>query len=43
MGDRESVWWAWPQPFARFIDLKCCKFFGPTLVASSWAGGVFPV
>ena len=23
---RESVWWAWPQPFARCIDLKCCKF-----------------
>ena len=38
----ESVWWAWPQLFARYIDLKCCKFFGPTLVASSWAGEVFP-
>ena len=22
----ESVWWAWPQPFARCMDLKCCKF-----------------
>ena len=22
----ESVWWVWPQPFARFSDLKCCKF-----------------
>ena len=22
----ELVWWAWFQPFARFIDLKCCKF-----------------
>ena len=22
----ESVWWAWPQPLARCIDLKCCKF-----------------
>ena len=22
----ESVWWAWLQPFARCIDLKCCKF-----------------
>ena len=36
------VWWAWPQQFARCIDLKCCKFFGPTLMASSWAGEVFP-
>ena len=22
----ESVWWAWPQLFARCIDRKCCKF-----------------
>ena len=22
----ELVWWAWLQPFARCIDLKCCKF-----------------
>ena len=22
----ESVWWAWLQPFAGCIDLKCCKF-----------------
>ena len=22
----ESIWWAWPQPFARCIDLKCYKF-----------------
>ena len=22
----DSVWWAWPQPFASRIDLKCCKF-----------------
>ena len=22
----ELVWWAWLQLFARFIDLKCCKF-----------------
>ena len=22
----ESVWWAWPQPFTRCIDLKCCRF-----------------
>ena len=21
----ELVWWAWLQPFARCIDLKCCK------------------
>ena len=21
----ELVWWAWLQPFARFISLKCCK------------------
>ena len=21
-----SVWWAWPQLFARYIDRKCCKF-----------------
>ena len=28
----ESVWWAWPQPFARCIDLKCCKF----LAQLSW-------
>ena len=21
----ELVWWAWLQPFARFIDMKCCK------------------
>ena len=39
----ELVWWAWLQPFARCIDLKCCKFFGTTLVASSaLAGEVFP-
>ena len=38
----KSVWWAWPQQFARCIDLKCCKFFGLTLMASSWAGEVFP-
>ena len=23
---RELVWWAWLQPFAKCIDLKCCKF-----------------
>ena len=23
---REFVWWAWLQPFARCIDLKCCNF-----------------
>ena len=22
----ESVWWVWPQLFARCIDWKCCKF-----------------
>ena len=22
----ELVWWAWPQSFARCIDLKYCKF-----------------
>ena len=22
----ELVWWAWVQPFARCIYLKCCKF-----------------
>ena len=38
----ELVWWACFQPFARFIDLKCCKFLGPTLVTSSWAGEAFP-
>ena len=35
----ESVWWAWPQPFARFIDLKCYKFwpyFGGFLLG--WRG-----
>ena len=38
----ESVWWAWPQLFARFIDFEVLQIFGPTLVASSWAGEVFP-
>ena len=37
----ESVWWAWLQPFARFIDLKL-QIFGPSLVASSWIEEVFP-
>ena len=25
----ESVWWAWPKPSARCIDLKCRKFLAP--------------
>ena len=35
------ILWAWLQPFARFIDLNCCKFW-PNFGASSWAGEVFP-
>ena len=38
-----------PKTQCRFVDshessvgLKCCKFFGLTLVASSWAREVFP-
>ena len=37
----ELVWWAWLQLFARFIDLSVLQIFGPTSVASSWAGEVF--
>ena len=35
----ELVWWAWLQPFVRCIDLL--QIFGPTFLASSWAGEVF--
>ena len=34
----ELVWWVCLQPFAR---CEVLQIFGPTLVASSWAGEVY--